>query len=101
VGGAFHAFDDTCRHGDCPLAEGGLNKIAVLCPCPFPAVDVRTRPVLAPPAPGPIKVYPVRVQGNDLQLGLLCRRSPSSAPAPRGLRPRRPWARRASTGGSC
>ena len=53
VGGTFHAFDDTCTHEDCSLADGEL---------------VRTGAVLAPPATVPIKVYPVRVEGNDLQV---------------------------------
>jgi 3-phenylpropionate/trans-cinnamate dioxygenase ferredoxin subunit len=43
-------------------------KTAVVCPCHFAEFDVRTGAVLAPPATVPIKVYPVRVQGSDLQV---------------------------------
>jgi len=68
VGGTFYAFDDTCSHEDCSLAEGDLVKTAVVCPCHFAEFDVRNGAVLAPPATVPIKVYPVRVQGNDLQV---------------------------------
>src|SRR2546428_452579 len=68
VGGTVHAFDDTCRHEDCSLAEGELAPRVVPCPCHFAEFDIRTGAVLAPPATVPLKVYPVRVEGNDLQV---------------------------------
>ena len=42
VGGAFHAFDDTCTHEDCSLAEGELARTVVTCPCHFAEFDIRT-----------------------------------------------------------
>ena len=68
VGGTFHAFDDTCTHEDCSLADGDLDQHKVICPCHFAEFDVRTGAVLAPPATVPLKVYPVRVERNDLQV---------------------------------
>ena len=68
VGGTFHAFDDTCTHEDCSLADGDLERHKIICPCHFAEFDIRTGAVLAPPATVPLKVYPVRVQGNDLQV---------------------------------
>ncbi len=68
VEGTFHAFDDTCTHEDCSLADGELVRTAVVCPCHFAEFDVRTGAVLVAPATVPLKVYPVRVQGNDLQV---------------------------------
>ena len=68
VGGTFHAFDDTCTHEDCSLAEGELAKTVVTCPAHFAEFDIRNGAVLAPPATVPIKVYPVRVQGSDVQV---------------------------------
>ena len=68
VEGAYHAFDDTCTHEDCSLADGELVRTAVVCPCHFAEFDVRTGAVLVAPATVPLKVYPVRVQGNDLQV---------------------------------
>jgi nitrite reductase/ring-hydroxylating ferredoxin subunit len=62
------AFDDTCTHEECSLADGDLVKTVVTCPCHFADFDIRTGAVLAPPATVPINVYPVRVQGNDLQV---------------------------------
>src|SRR5712692_7940815 len=67
VEGSLHAFDDTCTHEDCSLADGDLeragDRMAVTCPCHFAQFDVRTGAVLAAPAVNPIKVYPVRVEG--------------------------------------
>jgi 3-phenylpropionate/trans-cinnamate dioxygenase ferredoxin component len=68
VGGTFHAFDDTCTHEDCSLADGDLEQHKIICPCHFAEFDVRNGAVLTPPATVPLKVYPVRVQGNDLQV---------------------------------
>src|SRR5438128_1510563 len=55
VGGTFHAFDDTCTHEDCSLAEGELARTTVTCPCHFAEFDIRTGAVLAPPATVPLK----------------------------------------------
>lgn len=68
VDGTFHAFEDTCTHEDCSLAEGDLEGMAVVCPCHAAKFDVRTGAVLAPPATVPVNVYPVRVEGGDLQV---------------------------------
>ncbi len=68
VGGTFHAFEDTCTHEACSLADGDLEGMAVICPCHAAQFDVRTGAVLAPPATVPVNVYPVRVEGGDLQV---------------------------------
>ena len=68
VGGTLHAFDDTCTHEDCSLADGELERAVVTCICHFAQFDVRTGAVLAPPATVPVNVYPVRVEGDELQV---------------------------------
>ena len=68
VGGAYYAFDDTCTHEQCSLAEGDLAGTTVVCMCHGAEFDVRTGKVLAPPAPSPVKVYPVRVEGDALHI---------------------------------
>jgi 3-phenylpropionate/trans-cinnamate dioxygenase ferredoxin subunit len=69
VGGALHAFDDTCTHRQCSLAEGDLEETTVTCPCHGSQFDVSTGAVLHPPATEPVKTYLVRVEGDDLQVG--------------------------------
>ena len=68
VGGTYYAFDDTCTHEQCSLAEGDLAGTTVICMCHGAEFDVRTGAVLAPPAPLPVKVYRTRVDGDTLQI---------------------------------
>jgi nitrite reductase/ring-hydroxylating ferredoxin subunit len=66
VDGRFFAIDDTCTHEQCSLAaEGTLEGTIVTCGCHGAQFDVTTGAVLAPPAPEPVKTYPLRIdQGN-------------------------------------
>src|SRR5438876_11331091 len=68
VGGTFHAFDDTCTHLQCSLAEGDLDGTTVTCPCHGSEFDVTTGAVLAPPAVHPVRSYRVRVADDALQV---------------------------------
>ena len=68
VEGAYYAFDDTCTHEQCSLAEGDLTGTTIACMCHGAEFDVRTGKVLAPPAPAPIKVYPIRINGDSLEI---------------------------------
>lgn len=67
--GRFFAIDDTCTHEQCSLAaEGTLEGIVVTCGCHGAQFDVTTGAVLAPPAPGPVKVYPLHVEQGNLMI---------------------------------
>ena len=69
VSGTYYAFDDECTHEQCSLAEyGELAGTTVTCTCHGSEFDVRTGKVLALPAIEPVKVYPVRVAGDELQI---------------------------------
>lgn len=69
AGGTYYAFDDECTHEQCSLAEyGELAGTTLTCTCHGSEFDVRTGKVLAPPATLPIKVYPVQVAGDSLQI---------------------------------
>jgi 3-phenylpropionate/trans-cinnamate dioxygenase ferredoxin subunit len=68
VDGTFYAFDDTCTHEQCSLADGELSGTTIACMCHGAEFDVRTGQVLAPPAPSPVKVYRIRVDGDRLQV---------------------------------
>jgi 3-phenylpropionate/trans-cinnamate dioxygenase ferredoxin component len=68
VGGTYYAFDDTCTHQQCSLADGDLAGNTVTCMCHGAEFDVRTGEVLAPPAPSPVKVYRIRVEAGALQI---------------------------------
>ncbi len=66
AGGRYFAIDDTCTHEQCSLAaEGTLEGTVVTCGCHGAQFDVTSGAVQAPPAPEPVKAYPLHVdQGN-------------------------------------
>jgi 3-phenylpropionate/trans-cinnamate dioxygenase ferredoxin subunit len=69
VAGTYYAFDDECTHEQCSLAEHGeLDGTTVTCTCHGSEFDLRTGTVLAPPATVPVKVYPVRLAGDALEI---------------------------------
>jgi nitrite reductase/ring-hydroxylating ferredoxin subunit len=68
VGDAFYAFDDTCPHQGCSLADGELEETIVTCPCHGSQFDVTTGDVLRGPAREPVRSYPVGLEGNALQV---------------------------------
>ena len=69
VDGTYYAFDDECTHEQCSLAkEGDLVGTTLTCTCHGSEFDVRTGKVLAPPATLPVKVYPVRVTDDALEI---------------------------------
>jgi 3-phenylpropionate/trans-cinnamate dioxygenase ferredoxin subunit len=68
--GSWAAFDNDCTHEECPLAEGDLEGDRIVCYCHSSAFDVRTGAVLEGPAEAPLAVYPVRVEGGELQVAV-------------------------------
>ena len=65
--GRYFAIDDTCTHEQCSLAaEGTLEGTVVTCGCHGAQFDVTTGAVLAPPAPEPVKSYPLHVDQDSL-----------------------------------
>ena len=68
VAGTYYALDDTCTHEQCSLAEGDLAGTTIACMCHGAEFDVRTGKVLAPPAPAPVKVYAIRINGDSLEI---------------------------------
>lgn len=66
VGGKLHAFDDTCTHKACSLAQGKLDGATVTCPCHGSQFDVTSGAVLSGPAHRPVRSRLVQVEGDDL-----------------------------------
>ncbi|MBI4260198.1 MAG: non-heme iron oxygenase ferredoxin subunit [Actinobacteria bacterium] len=65
----WFAFHDTCTHNACSLADGDLEDGTVVCVCHGGTYDLRTGEVLAGPPPEPVRTYPVRVEGDEIQVG--------------------------------
>ncbi|MEJ0024914.1 MAG: bifunctional 3-phenylpropionate/cinnamic acid dioxygenase ferredoxin subunit [Rhizomicrobium sp.] len=70
VDGTFLAVQDKCTHGDWSLAEGYVDGDVVECTLHMAKFCLRTGKVLGPPATRPLKVYPVRVEGNNVLVDL-------------------------------
>ena len=64
------AFQDTCTHEECSLADGELEGGVIVCPCHASEFDLRTGDVLCPPALEPLPIYEARVESGELQVRL-------------------------------
>ena len=66
----FYAIEDICTHDGGPLAEGEIEDHEVICPRHGARFDIKTGTALTLPAVSPVESYPVRVDGNELFIGL-------------------------------
>ena len=70
VDGQFYAIDDICSHLYCNLSDGWLREHTLICPCHDAAFDVRTGKNLDWRAAYPVKSFTVRVEGDDVLIGI-------------------------------
>jgi 3-phenylpropionate/trans-cinnamate dioxygenase ferredoxin component len=66
VNGHLYAFDDTCTHQGCSLAEGGLEGTTVTCRCHGSQFDVTSGAVLRGPARRAVLSQSLQVEGDEL-----------------------------------
>jgi 3-phenylpropionate/trans-cinnamate dioxygenase ferredoxin subunit len=66
----FYAIDDICTHDGGPLAQGDVDGDQVICPRHGARFSIKTGAALTFPAITPVESYPVRVEGEDLLVGL-------------------------------
>jgi nitrite reductase/ring-hydroxylating ferredoxin subunit len=66
VGGRLFAFDDTCTHMGCSLANGRLDGTVVTCACHGSQFDVTSGAVLRGPAQRPVRSVPVSVEDGQI-----------------------------------
>jgi nitrite reductase/ring-hydroxylating ferredoxin subunit len=66
AGGRLYAFDDTCTHMGCSLANGELEDTTVTCACHGSQFDVTSGAVLRGPAERPVRSWTIQVEGEDL-----------------------------------
>ncbi len=69
VDGNIHACDDICSHAYASLSEGDLNGEEVECPLHGSAFNVTTGEALTPPAEDKIRIFEVRIDGQDVLVG--------------------------------
>ncbi len=64
TGGRLYAFDDTCTHMGCSLANGELEGTTVTCACHGSQFDVTSGAVVRGPAHLPVRSRAVQVEGR-------------------------------------
>jgi nitrite reductase/ring-hydroxylating ferredoxin subunit len=69
VDGTIHACDDVCSHSYASLSEGDLAGAEVQCPLHGAMFNVVTGEVLTPPADEPLRLFEVRIEGDDVLVG--------------------------------
>ena len=69
VEGNVHAIEDICSHAYASLSEGDLNGDEVECPLHGSAFNLITGEAMTPPADENVKVYELRIEGQDILLG--------------------------------
>ena len=69
VEGNVHAIEDICSHAYASLSEGDLNGDEVECPLHGSAFNLITGEAMTPPADESVKVYELRIEGQDILLG--------------------------------
>jgi len=67
-GDDFFAIDNECTHVGGPLCEGTVSADEIICPWHAARFDLKTGEVLSGPGRGSVNTYPVRVQGDDIEV---------------------------------
>ncbi|KAG0919340.1 hypothetical protein G6F32_016208 [Rhizopus arrhizus] len=64
--GEICATQDRCPHGNASLADGYVEDGTIECPLHQARFDIRTGQAMCAPATSGIRVYPVKVEGQDI-----------------------------------
>ena len=68
--GRLYATDDICTHAYAKLSDGWVEKGEIECPLHAGRFDLKTGKATAPPCVDDVKTYPVRVEGDEIQVNL-------------------------------
>ncbi|MGA4669765.1 non-heme iron oxygenase ferredoxin subunit [Propionibacteriaceae bacterium Y1923] len=66
--GEYFAIHNECSHGKVALSDGDVEDCTIECYLHGSRFDLRTGAVLNLPATQPVPVYPVRLNGDDLEV---------------------------------
>ena len=66
VDDAVYATHNVCTHAFARLSEGFLEGDCIECPIHQALFNVKTGEVVAPPAYDPVKIFPCRIEGDDV-----------------------------------
>lgn len=65
-GGDFRATDNVCSHAYALLSDGWMENGCIECPLHSARFDIKTGRALSAPAFDAVKVFPVKLEGNDV-----------------------------------
>ena len=68
VNGTLYAIDDACTHAGGMMQFGELEGEIIECPLHGARFNIRTGEVVEPPAKEPLATYPVRVNGDQIEV---------------------------------
>lgn len=70
IAGEYFAIGDVCTHDNGPLGEGDIEGFDVVCPRHGARFDIRTGKANTLPAVVDIPAYPVRIVGDQIEIGI-------------------------------
>ena len=70
IAGLYYAIAAVCSHNEGTAAEGEVDEYEIACPRHGAKFDIRNGRVLTLPAIVDIPAYPVRIEGDEIQIGL-------------------------------
>jgi 3-phenylpropionate/trans-cinnamate dioxygenase ferredoxin subunit len=70
IAGEYFVIGDVCSHDDGPLGEGEIEEYEVICPRHGARFDIRSGQVNSLPAVVDIPAYPVRISGDQIEVGI-------------------------------
>ena len=68
--GQLYATADICTHAYAKMSDGWMERGEIECPLHAGRFDIKTGKATAPPCIDDIKTYPVRVEGDEIQVNL-------------------------------
>ena len=68
--GVYYATAEICTHADVSLVDGYINGDTVECPLHGSCFSVKSGQVLSSPATDALATYPVRLEGDQILIGL-------------------------------
>ena len=66
IDGNFHAIDDVCSHAYACLSDGDFNGEEAACPLHGGSFNAITGVAINPPAEESLRVFQVKVEGDDI-----------------------------------
>lgn len=68
--GELYATDDICTHAYASLADGYIEGDVIECPLHGGCFEIKTGKAKTPPVTEDLKTYPVKVDGDDILVGI-------------------------------